>query len=353
MVPAFFIAGGIDSVIPRNSIVKYLGAGTKKWVSYSIASVSGMALAVCSCTILPMFASIYKKGAGIGPASAFLFSGPAINLLAIVFTARVLGLDLGAARAFFAVFAAIVIGIIMAFFFQKNDSESSFENQGFSTGVEKEGKSKWVLVAFFGLQVAILLVAASPILGELIRYFGSLILILVLAIVLKKYFTSKEVKKWFEKTWWFVKLIFPVLIAGTFVIGVIGGSAAIFQGMDPFEPVNIGEKTFMAYKVSIGQYTQQLFGQNTLLSNLVASVIGAVLYMPTLLEVPIVGDFFGYLHGMMDAGPALAILLAGPSMSLPNMIVIWRVMKTKRTLLYISLVAIVSTLIGLLWGFLV
>ncbi|MFB6113737.1 MAG: permease [Halodesulfurarchaeum sp.] len=357
LVPAFFIAGGISAVLSDRFITKYLGGDASKLHAYTIASVSGVALAVCSCTILPMFAGLYKKGAGIGPATAFLFSGPAINVLAIVFTARVLGLPLGAARAFFSVAMAAGIGLMMALVFgSSNDSESP-EGQTVVTdgGYPGRGAERptWATVGFFGSMVAILLIAASGLLSRPIKIALLSPLFAVLGYLLSAEFDHSEIEEWLQETWFFTRTIFPLLIVGTFVIGIVGAVAALAQGMNPLEPVAVGERTFVAHTVASGMLTREIFGQTTLLSTGLASVIGAVLYMPTLLEVPIVGSLFGYTQGLMDSGPALALLLAGPSLSLPNMIVIWKTIGTKRTALYITLVVVAATSAGLLWGTLV
>jgi uncharacterized membrane protein YraQ (UPF0718 family) len=374
LVPAFFIAGGISAVLSDRFIKKYLSSDAPKIQAYSLASVSGIALAVCSCTILPMFAGLYKKGAGIGPATAFLFSGPAINVLAIVFTARVLGLPLGGARAFFAIVMAAGIGLTMALVFGSSDDSESPEGQTVATdGGERTDSSRsssglrpdggyaterdrplWVTGGFFGSQVAILLIAATGLLTWAVKAPLLTPLFAMLGYLLYAEFERDEIDEWLQETWFFTKTIFPLLIVGTFVIGIIGALAAIAQGMGPLETVttDAGE-TFVAHQVAPGLLTQEIFGQTTVLSAGLASVIGAVLYMPTLLEVPIIGSLFGYTNGLMADGPALALLLAGPSLSLPNMLVIWKTIGTKRTTLYISLVTVSATVAGLIWGLLI
>ncbi|MEF8825348.1 MAG: permease [Halapricum sp.] len=356
LVPAFFIAGGISAILSDRFVKKYLSGDAPKLQAYSIASVSGVALAVCSCTILPMFAGLYKKGAGIGPATAFLFSGPAINVLAIVFTARVLGLPLGGARAFFAIAMAGAIGLTMALVFGSSDDSESPEGQTVATdggqAVADVGRPTWVTAGFFGSQVAILLIAATGLLTWAVKAPLLAPWFALLGYLLYARFDRDEIDEWLEETWFFTRTIFPLLIIGTFIIGIIGALAAIGQGYHPLETIMVGEKTFAAHQVGPGLLTQELFGETTFLSAGVASVIGAVLYMPTLLEVPIVGSLFGYTNGLMADGPALALLLAGPSLSLPNMIVIWKTIGTKQTALYISLVAVAATGAGLLWGLL-
>lgn len=362
LVPAFFIAGAISVLLSDQLVLRYLGRDARPLHAYGLASISGIALAVCSCTILPMFAGLYKKGAGLGPAVAFLFSGPAINVLAIVFTARILGLDIGLARAFFAIAMAAVIGVVMAMLFRGGDvSESADSAPTLSTdgGVAQGGymddgeRPTWVTPTFFGILVAILLIGASGFVSLPVKVATVGGLIVALLAILRLYYERWEVLDWLDETWWFTRMIFPVLLVGTFIIGMIGAVTAILQGVSPFATVEFGGQTFLAYKVAPGLLTRQVFGETTLMSTGIASVIGAVLYMPTLLEVPIVGDLFGYTQGLMDAGPALALLLAGPSLSLPNMIVIWRTIGTKRTAAYITLVVVVATLVGLLWGVLV
>ena len=358
LVPAFFIAGGISAVLSDRFVAKYLSADAPKLQAYSLASVSGVALAVCSCTILPMFAGLYKKGAGIGPATAFLFSGPAINVLAIVFTARVLGLPLGGARAFFAVAMAAGIGLTMALVFGSSDDSESPEGQTVATDggqvVAERDRPLWVTGGFFGSQVAILLIAATGLLTWAVKAPLLAPWFALLGYLLYTQFDRDVIEEWLQETWFFTKTIFPLLVVGTFVIGIIGAIAALAQGMGPLETVttDAGE-TFAAHQVAPGLLTQGIFGETTVLSSGLASVIGAVLYMPTLLEVPIIGSLFGYTNGLMADGPALALLLAGPSLSLPNMLVIWKTIGTKRTALYVGLVAVSATVAGLIWGLLV
>ncbi|MFB6267561.1 MAG: permease [Halodesulfurarchaeum sp.] len=356
LVPAFFIAGAISALVSDRIVLQYLGRDARPLHAYGLASISGIALAVCSCTILPMFAGLYKKGAGIGPATAFLFSGPAINVLAIVFTARILGLRLGLARAVFAVGMAAVIGLAMAWAFGRESKTTTGESAPTTLpdgGTAPAERPAWVTGAFLLALVAVLLVAATGMLDWTVKSVVLVGLFAVLAWLLRAGFERWEILDWLSETRWFARMIVPLLLIGTFVIGMIGAIAALFQGLDPFAPVTFGGSTFPAYKVAPGLLTRQLFGATTLTSTAAASVVGAVLYMPTLLEVPIVGDLFGYTQGLMDSGPALALLLAGPSLSLPNMIVIWRTIGTRRSAGYIGLVLVGATAIGLAWGVLV
>jgi uncharacterized protein len=342
LIPAFFIAGAIAVFISKQSVLKYFGAQTKKYLSYSVASVSGAILAVCSCTVLPLFTSIYKRGAGIGPASAFLFSGPAINILAIVLTAQVLGFNIGLARAVAAILMAIVIGLLMALIFRKEEAEKNKANNDMFAAQPAEEKSSrpvWISLLFLVLLVLILVIGAAS--SEYLPWVPKLAIVYLLTLVVSGilifYYTRDEVKNWGMETWCLTKKIFPILLIGVFIVGIIGGVAAYF--IPDADPAN-------ALGVAVAPY----IGGNTISSCFLASVIGAILYMPTLLEVAIVGNLFGYSAGIMGGGPALALLLAGPSLSLPNMIVITRVMGMKKAFVYFVLVIVVATVIGFVYG---
>ena len=331
LIPAFFIAGGIAALLKTEMVLKYFGKDAPKWLCYSVAATSGTILAVCSCTILPMFAGIEKKGAGIGPATAFLFSGPAINLLAIVLTARVLGLDLGIARAIAAVSMAVIIGLIMAAIFERSPEKCEIPPNNApaqaiqaTTETQKSGRTERIAVLFLALLIGVLLSATSQ-LEFMLKWTIVAAFIAAAAFVLTRYFSSEEKSAFFSETWSLTKKIFPLLVIGTFITGVIGY----------FMPTEL-LRTYL--------------GSNSFLSCFTASIIGALLYMPTLLEVPVVGTLFGYSTGVTAPGPALSLLLAGPSLSLPSMIVITRVIGLKKGGVYITLVVIVSTLVGMIYG---
>jgi uncharacterized protein len=330
LIPAFFIAGAISALLNKETVLKYFGADSPKWLCYPVAATSGTILAVCSCTILPMFAGIEKKGAGIGPATAFLFSGPAINLMAIILTARVLGLDLGIARAVAAVTMAVVIGLIMAAIFERSKDKcetTPMPTVQVETAPVEESRPNYITGIFMADLVAILLLATSKL--ELLPkgiIVGALIIIAVF--LMKTYYRPEEREAFLGETWWLTKKIFPLLLVGTFIIGVI----SYFLPME---------------------WIRTIFGTSSFWACFVASVIGALLYMPTLLEVPIVGTLFGYSAGIMASGPALALLLAGPSLSLPSMIVIMRVIGVKKASVYFSLVVLFSTLAGVIYGVIV
>ncbi|KYK31608.1 MAG: permease [Thermoplasmatales archaeon SG8-52-3] len=339
LVPAFFIAGAIAVFVSKTTILNYFGAGARKYISYSIASISGAVLAVCSCTVLPLFAGIYKRGAGIGPATTFLFSGPAINILAIILTARVLGFEIGIARVIGAIFMSILIGLIMAFVFRKEEKEKKNNNLLLNQDTEKTNRPLKISLLFFILLVLILVIGAAS--TDYIDWIPKLaivyLLTITLSIILIFYYTRDEVKNWGLETWNLTKKILPILLIGVFIVGIIGGVAAyLIPGADPTN--------------AVGEAVAKYIGSNDILSCFIASIIGAILYMPTLLEVAIVGDLFGYSVGIMGGGPALALLLAGPSLSLPNMIVITRVVGIKKAFVYIFLVVIVATFVGFAYG---
>ncbi len=315
LIPAFFIAGAIAVFLSQGAILKYFGPRANKLLSYSVASVSGTILAVCSCTVLPLFGGIYKRGAGIGPAVAFLYSGPAINILAIVYTARVLGFDLGLARAIGAVTFAAGIGLIMALIYRKEESlkdAAAFE----ALLADPQGKKSWQQIVFFAVLVGILIFAASK------NWTITGVLLAGLGFVLWRWFTRSEITIWMKETLRFVRLIVPWLLVGVFAAGII--------------------TTFVPQDV-----ISSLVGANSISANFIASLVGALMYFATLTEVPIVSAFTNL---GMGKGPALALLLAGPALSLPNMLVIRSIMGTKKTFTYIILVVIFATVTGYIFG---
>jgi len=326
LIPAFFIAGAIAAFVKKDAILRYFGPRTKRYISYPVAAISGTVLAVCSCTILPLFAGIYKKGSGLGPAATFLFSGPAINVLAIVYTAQVLGYDLGLARAVAAILLSVVIGSLMSVIFRKGEEKRALEavEPKVRTSSVKETRPRWVVPSFFVLLIAILLIGSSKLDGvpKLVAIY---VLTVAVAIILIYFFRKDEVTEWGMETWDLTKKIFPILLIGAFAVGVI------------------------AYFVP-AEYFRPYLGGNSLGSTFLASIIGALLYMPTLLEVPIIGTTFGYSAGVMGGGPALALLLTGPSLSLPSMIVLYRIMGARKTAVYILLVVVLSTIAGYVYG---
>ena len=380
LVPAFFIAGAVTVFLSSEAVMKYLGAGAKKVVSYGVASVSGSFLAVCSCTILPMFAGIYRVGAGLGPATTFLYAGPAINILAIVLTLRVLGLEIGLARAIGAIAFSVVIGLFMHLIYRREEHEKAaaqanlpparvtrplWQNALFfaalllilvfaNWGAPRDGSgvwtviynAKWIITAIGGLALAAMLImwfrvrwwaVALGIIGiaaAVVLFPGLPVIPFAVGMAALGAITATdpdedgETRQWFESTWDFAKQILPLLFVGVFVAGILLGRPG-HEGVIP------------------SAWIAAALGGNSVLANLFASVAGAFMYFATLTEVPILQ---GLLGAGMGKGPALALLLAGPALSLPNMLVIRSVMGTKKTLVYILLVVVMSTAAGTLYG---
>jgi uncharacterized membrane protein YraQ (UPF0718 family) len=337
LIPAFFIAGAIAVFVSQASVLKYFGAQASKILSYSVASVSGTVLAVCSCTVLPLFAGIYTRGAGIGPATAFLYSGPAINVLAITLTAKILGWQLGLARAVGAVLFAVITGLLMAFIFRKDDAART-TGQIYVPDAEAKERTLLQDTLYLLIMVLILVFAAfsKPIPGSTglwplifsAKWYITVALLIVLGFMLKAWFTKDECKNWVDSTWGFMKQIFPLLGGGVLVAGFLLGR--------PGHAALIPE-----------QWIQSLLGGNSLWANLIASVAGALMYFATLTEVPILQ---GLLGAGMGKGPALALLLAGPALSLPNMLVIGSVMGVKKTAAFCGIIVIMSTIAGMIYG---
>ncbi len=337
LIPAFFIAGAIAVFVSQASVLKYFGAQAGKILSYSVASISGTILAVCSCTVLPLFAGIYTRGAGIGPATAFLYSGPAINVLAITLTAKILGWQLGLARAVGAVVFAVVTGLLMAFIFRKDDAART-AGQIYVPDADAKERTLLQDTVYLLTMVLILVFAAfaKPAPGSsglwpaifAAKWYITIVLLIILSFMLKAWFTRDECKSWVASTWGFMKQIFPLLAGGVLVAGFMLGR--------PGHPALIPE-----------QWVQSLLGGNSIWANLIASVAGALMYFATLTEVPILQ---GLLGAGMGKGPALALLLAGPALSLPNMLVIGSVMGVKKTATFCGIIVIMSTIAGMLYG---
>ena len=377
LVPAFFIAGAIAVFISQASVMKYLGAGARKILAYGVASVSGTVLAVCSCTVLPLFAGIYRMGAGLGPATAFLYAGPAINVLAIILTARILGVQIGIARAIGAVVFSVFIGLLMHLFFRREEQakiaaqaalpeppESRplwqtviyfasmiailvFANWGEPGRVGGPWSAvhgvKWwltgaagillgvVLVSWYGLRWWKLLpIAAPPALIASLHHGGPLLPFGAATIALSATASSEdgELKEWFAATWGFAKQILPLLLVGVLAAGLLLGRPG-HEGLIPSE------------------WVARAVGGNSAGANLFASVAGAFMYFATLTEVPILQ---GLLGAGMGQGPALALLLAGPALSLPSILVLYSIMGLKKTAVFIALVVIMATVSGLIYG---
>jgi len=340
LVPAFFIAGAISVFVSQASVMKYFGAKANKFLSYSIASVSGTILAVCSCTVLPLFSGIYKRGAGLGPAVAFLYSGPAINVLAIILTARILGWQLGLARAIGAVVFSVVIGLLMHLIFLKEE-KARHANGDFAVGEVKEAHFLGKTVLYFGSMVAFLVFAnwGKPLEGDhgvwsviyQIKWWIAGFSLASLALMLLKWFKKDELKEWTSATWGFALQILPLLLGGVLVSGFLLGRVG-HEGVIP------------------SRYVTTLVGGNSLWANFFSSIVAAFMYFATLTEVPILQ---GLMNSGMGKGPALALLLAGPALSLPSMLVLRSIMGTKKTVVYVSLVVVMATISGMIFGFIV
>jgi uncharacterized protein len=384
LLPAFLIAGVISVFVSQGSVIKYFGARAKKWVAYTVAALSGTILAVCSCTILPLFSSIHKRGAGLGPAIAFLYSGPAINILAIILTAKILGAEMGTARVIGAVSFSVIIGSIMAIIYRKEERAKAKEQLNFPEVPEKRpishtalhffslvlilvfanwGKpseeittgtwywiwsNKWFITGFFSLILAfsmtyvlkiawwqVLSVVAATTIAALLTDSPMIPMVVgiagvsLISLLDKK---DEDNREWILSTWGFTKQIVPLLAIGVVIAGFLLGSThddTAIRGVIP------------------NSWIAALVGGNSLFSNFFASIVGAFMYFATLTEVPIVQ---GLLSAGMGKGPALALLLAGPSLSLPNMLVIRGVIGTQKTIVYVVLVVIMATLTGLLFG---
>jgi uncharacterized membrane protein YraQ (UPF0718 family) len=335
LIPAFFIAGAISVFISQQSVIKYLGSNAKKFISYSVAAVSGTVLAVCSCTVLPLFAGIYARGAGIGPASTFLYSGPAINVLAIILTARVLGLEMGLARAIGAILFSIVIGLAMSIIFRKDEEK---RQESFAVSVEDTtSRPLWQLASVMASMICFLIFAnlAAPdanigfwaYLYD-VKWILALISVSFTAFATKKWFTREERSEWFNATWGYALQVLPLLFVGVLIAGFLFGRPG-HEGIIP------------------SAYVSYLVGGNSIFSNFFASIVGAFMYFATLTEVPILQ---GLLGAGMGKGPALALLLAGPALSLPSMLVIRTVLGTKKTVTYVILVVLLSSLAGIIYG---
>ncbi|MFC1570604.1 permease [Candidatus Omnitrophota bacterium] len=340
LVPAFFIAGAISVFVSQASVIKYFGAKANKFLAYSVASISGTILAVCSCTVLPLFSGIYKRGAGLGPATAFLYSGPAINVLAIIMTARILGWQLGVARAIGAIVFSIVVGFLMHLIFLKEERARHAEGD-FQSDQEVEARPLWKTALYLASMVGILVFAnwGNPQAGDSgmwvaifnAKWIITGLMLIALFVMLVMWFKRGELSEWVSSSWGFAKQIMPLLLLGVIAAGLLLGR----PGHEGIIPSWIVEKAV---------------GGNSLLANFFASIVGAFMYFATLTEVPILQGLIG---SGMGKGPALALLLAGPALSLPNMLVIRGVLGTKKTVVYVSLVVVMATISGVLFGIVV
>jgi len=341
LVPAFFIAGGISTFISKGSILRYFGHKANRWLSYGVASVSGTVLSVCSCTVLPLFAGIYSVGAGLGPAIAFLYSGPAINVLAIVWTARILGFDIGVARAIAAILSALVIGFLMAKIFYREERDRA--RKTFALAQSPGSLNGWQAIILLTMLVVVLISLAWGInitpeknvetwelitgIEVIINWTACLfagLSIVAFVVLLRRWLSSEEVSEWLRSTWSFFKMIVPWLVGGIFIAGMIG-------------------------VVLPHEWVAHIVGGNTLQANFIASLTGTLFYFATLTEVPILKTL---IDAGMGTGPALSLLLAGPAVSLPSILVLQRIMGAKKTLTYVGLTVVMATICGFIFGLL-
>ncbi|HIP84678.1 MAG TPA: permease [Methanothermococcus okinawensis] len=328
---SFLMAGGIATMIDRRVILKYFGPDTPRLISYIVAALSGCILVVCSCTVLPLISSLYKRGASIGPITTLLFSAPAINILAIFYSAAVFGWDIGFLRALYAITLAIIIGLTMELLFERGKKK---KGKIFKGKIDSISSRPWYqTLTFFLIQLLILLtITASPKFmpflnipvydGILTKHVVTAVLVLILAVVVKKWYKPEEIKGWLLESYTLAKMLFPLLIIGVAIAGLIS----------VFIPP---------------EYISRYVGENTLFSNFIASLVGALMYFATLTEVPIVKTLMDL---GMHVGPAMALLLAGPSLSIPTVLTISRVFGVVKSLTYLALVVVLSTLAGYITG---
>jgi uncharacterized membrane protein YraQ (UPF0718 family) len=340
LVPALFIAGAIGQFVSQDVVLRYLGARAKRPVAYGVASVAGSVLAVCSCTVLPLFAGIYRRGAGLGPAVAFLYSGPAINVLAVILTARVLGVQLGVARGVGAVAFAVVIGLLMAALFRKEEAARQASGPDpFASPLEPGRRAPWQDAVFLAAMIGVLVFANWGAPNRAAGFFAAVyvvhwhlaaVLLAAVAVMIVRWYGREELGAWMRSTWDFAKQITPLLLAGVVVAGwLMGRGGRTDAGLVP--------ASWIAHAV----------GGNSWSANLLASVAGALMYFATLTEIPIVQGLTG---AGMGQGPALALLLAGPALSLPSMLVIRSYLGLRKTAAYVGLVVVMATVSGILYG---
>jgi len=316
LVPAFFIAGAMAALVPKEELLRLLGRKSSPFVAYPLAVVSGLLLAVCSCTVLPLFAGIRKSGAGLGPAIAFLYTAPATNIVAVLYTGSLIGWDFAAARIAFSILFALVVGVIISRAFPDDDE---VKENVFSSDSKPKGKKR--LLVLFGLLVAVLLVGTRIDEPEL-KYALELVLVAATAVASYKLFSREELQAWWNETFGFAKTIFPLLLAGVFLSGII-------RALMPSELVS------------------HYVGGNDVFSIALPVIFGIFVYFPTLVEVPMARTF---LDLGMSKGALLAYLLADPVVSLASILVVRQIMGTKRTLAYVAMIFVLTLGAGLLFG---
>ncbi len=324
VIPAFFLAGALYALFPKEKILRYMGPNAPRYIAYPMSVVGGLCLAVCSCTILPLFAGIRRSGAGLGPAIVFLYTAPATNILAIIYTSSLIGWDVALARIILSITFAIIIGITMSTFFPDRAEETAANGastEAFAT-LGNVKTSGW-LWGFFAILLAILLWGASPVLKLPVKLPGVAVLIVALIFIARKALNKDSFMSWMRETWFFVRTILPLLLVGVFIAGML-------RVVIPSE--------------FVGKY----FGGTTLTATLGAVLFGALAYFPTLVEVPMARLFLDLGVGM---GPLVAYLLADPVLSLPSILVVRKMIGNKRLLWYVGLIIVCCTAAGLIYGF--
>lgn len=317
LVPAFFIAGAMAVLIPKDLLLPYLGKSSPKHVAYPLSVISGLLLAVCSCTVLPLFAGIKKGGAGIGPAIAFLYTAPATNIVAVLYTGSLIGWDVAFARIFFSIIFAVAIGVIISSIFHEDDGTDASDTFVKSGTVYNTRR----LLYFFSALIGILL-AGTRISGPWIKYAVVALLIIATTVIAKKFFTKDEIDNWLNESWGFAKTIAPLLLAGVFVSGIV--------------------------RVILPQeFVTKYVGSNSFVALIIPVIFGVLVYFPTLVEVPMAKVFIDL---GMAKGPLLAYLLSDPVISLPSILVVSKIMGAKKTAVYAALIIVFTVSGGYLFG---
>jgi len=319
LIPAFLLAGGIVTFVSREAIIGYLGAAARKLSSFSIAAGGSFFVAACSCTVIPVSSGIYYGGAGIGAAFILLWVAPAANILALVYTGQILGTQMVIARLASALLMSFAVGFVMAYAFYREEKSrvSTIQISGGQLMTKKAIVLLLLLVAW--LLAPNYIVSKGPYWQKVVVWAIGLV---VVAVYAWKTIDMEKLKAWLRETWWFVRIIFPLLLAGVFIVGIIG--ALLPQ-----------------------EWVETWLGGSGLRQSFLATMIGAITYFATMTEAPFVDTL---MNLGMGKGPALALLLTGPGISLPNWLAIARVFGVKKALVYIPTIIVLGTLVGWVAG---
>ena len=316
LIPAFLLAGAMVTFISRETIIRYLGTAARKVTSFGLASVSSFFVAACSCTVIPVSSGIYYGGAGIGPAFIILWVAPAANILALIYTGAILGGQMVAVRIAAALVMAFVVGTVMsmAFLHEESTRASSFvANPGERIMSRKDVILILLIVA--DLLAPNYLIRSGPYLHKVYVWAAGMVVIAIYT-----YFTKsgEEILAWLKETWWFVRIILPLLLLGVFIVGVVGA-------------------------ILPERWIQNWLGGSGIEASFLATMIGAISYFATMTEAPFVDKLMSL---GMGKGPALALLLTGPGLSLPNWLAIGRVFGVKKAVVYVITIIILGTFVG-------